>query len=102
MDGTPVYDIKPYVPYVDAIPNAVGGFAGAPPGAVLTVVCPEPLLEPFPQDRRQSLLEVLAQDPRPAYHHDPERVYGMDFAGFRIRFQVRDTRLTVLTLEKIL
>ncbi len=96
MDGTPIFDIKPYVPYVDAIPDAVGGFASAPAGAVLRVECPAALLECLAPDRRQTLLDVLAQDPRPHYQEDPERIYGMSFAGCNVRFRVEGDLLTVL------
>ena len=98
MDGTPIYDIKPYLPYADCRPEAVGGFASQPKTAVLAVDCPERLLNRFPADRREALLGVLAQDPRPSYQNDPERVYGFGFAGFNIRFSVQGDRLTVLDI----
>lgn len=96
MDGTPIYDIKPYLPYADCRPEAVGGFASRPKEATLEVECPDALLSNFPVDRREALLAVLAQDPRPSYQNDPERVYGFGFAGFNIRFSVQEERLTVL------
>lgn len=99
MDGTPIYDIKPYLPYADAHPEAVGGFAQTAP-AVLTVECPQALLEQIPAYRRAALLGVLAQDPRPSYQDDPERVYGMAFAGFDVRFRVDGAHLTVCAIEK--
>lgn len=99
MDGTPIYDIKPYLPYADAHPEAVGGFAPAAPEA-LTVECPPELLEQIPQCRREALLGVLAQDPRPSYQDDPARVYGMAFAGFDVRFRVDGTVLTVCEIVK--
>ena len=98
MDGTPIYDIKPYLPYADCRPDAVGGFAGQPPQRRLEVDCPPLLLEQLPADRRQVLLDVLAQDPRPPYQHDPERVYTLDFAGIQARFVVRQNRLTVVQI----
>jgi len=98
MDGTPIYDIKPYLPYADCRPEAVGGFASRPKEATLQVDCPDHLLEGFPVDRRGALLGVLAQDPRPSYQDDPDRVYGFGFAGFNIRFSVRGDRLTVLEI----
>ena len=99
LDGTPIYDIKPYLPYADCKPEAVGGFASAPKEATLRVVCPDAALAGFPEDRREALLAVLAQDPRPSYQNDPERVYGMGFAGFNIRFRVEGDALTVLSIE---
>ena len=77
MDGTPIYDVKPYLPYADCKPDAVGGFAAQPKGADLTVECPPAMLDRVPEDKRAALLAVLAQDPRPQYQDDPERVYGM-------------------------
>ena len=95
MDGTPIYDIKPYVPYADAHPEASGGFADRIERRRLTVDFPPHLLEPVPEDKREGLTGVLAQDPRPAYQADPERVYGMAFAGLEVRFTVEGERLTV-------
>ena len=99
MDGTPIYDIKPYLPYADCKPDALGGFATLPKEATLEVDCPEKLLTRFPADRRAALLAVLAQDPRPSYQNDPERVYGMAFAGFNIRFTVAEDVLTVQAID---
>ena len=95
MDGTPIYDVKPYLPYADCKPDAVGGFAAQPKGADLTVDCPPALLDRVPEDKRAALLAVLAQDPRPQYQDDPERVYGMAFAGLEVKFQVAGDRLAV-------
>ncbi|MCI9671737.1 MAG: tRNA (N6-threonylcarbamoyladenosine(37)-N6)-methyltransferase TrmO [Lawsonibacter sp.] len=95
MDGTPIYDVKPYLPYADCKPDAVGGFAAQPKGADLTVDCPPALLDRVPEDKRAALLAVLAQDPRPQYQDDPERVYGMAFAGLEVKFQVAGEQLTV-------
>ena len=95
MDGTPIYDVKPYLPYADCKPDAVGGFAAQPKGADLTVDCPPALLDRVPEDKRSALLAVLAQDPRPQYQDDPERVYGMAFAGLEVKFRVAGERLTV-------
>ncbi len=100
MDGTPIYDIKPYIPYADAKTDAVGGFTEDADDFILTVDCPEELLATFPADRRDALLSVLAHDPRPSYQNDPERVYGMEFAGFDIRFTVEEDRLTVRQIIK--
>ena len=99
MDGTPIYDIKPYLPYADCKPDAVGGFANTPKTASLTVHCPQPLLELLPANRRKALLAVLAQDPRPSYHNDPQRVYGMVFGGFNVQFTVAETTLTVQDIQ---
>ena len=88
MDGTPIYDIKPYLPYADCKPEAVGGFAARPKGADLAVDCSPALLDRVPEDKRAALLAVLAQDPRPQYQDDPERVYGMAFAGLEVKFRV--------------
>ncbi len=99
MDGTPIYDIKPYLPYADCKPQAVGGFASAPKEATLTVDFPPQLLERVPRELREALSGVLAQDPRPTYHHDPQRVYGMAFGGLQVRFTVDGDRLTVVEVE---
>ena len=96
MDGTPILDIKPYIPYSDSIPDALGGFATAAPDASLHVEFPEKLLEFVPEEKRAALLAVLALDPRPRYQDDPERVYGFCFADLEIRFQVDRDTLTVL------
>ena len=95
LDGTPIYDIKPYLPYADCKPEAVGGFAARPKGADLAVDCSPALLDRVPEDKRAALLAVLAQDPRPQYQDDPERVYGMAFAGLEVKFRVAGERLTV-------
>lgn len=95
LDGTPIYDIKPYIPYADAYPDARGGFAGQVERKRLTVDCPEKLLSRLPEEKRKALLGVLAQDPRPSYQDDPERVYGMSFAGAEIKFTVEDGLLLV-------
>ena len=95
LDGTPIYDIKPYLPYADCKPEAVGGFAAAAPKSGLRVECPDELLSKVPPEKREALLGVLAQDPRPSYQDDPQRVYGMAFAGLDVRFTVDGDRLTV-------
>jgi len=99
LDGTPIYDIKPYLPYADCKPDAVGGFASAPKEATLQVVCSDEVMAQFPAERRSALLGVLAQDPRPSYQNDPEREYGMGFAGFNVRFTVEETVLTVHSIQ---
>jgi len=100
MDGTPIYDIKPYLPYTDSRPEASGGFAEPLRDYRLEVDIPVELLERIPKERQEALREVLAQDPRPSYQQDPERVYGMDFAGMALKFTVQDGRLQLLSLEK--
>ena len=98
MDGTPILDIKPYLPYADCIPNAAAGFAPAPSGERLEVRIPPDLLERVPADRRAALRGVLAQDPRPRYQNDPARVYGFGFAGVEIKFTVSGNCLTVIEI----
>ena len=98
MDGTPIYDIKPYIVYTDSHPEAISGFASKPAEYLLEVVFPEELLQQVPEAQRESLIAVLAHDPRPQYQDDPERVYGMAFADFEIKFKVDGTRLTVLSV----
>ena len=95
VDGTPVLDVKPYLPYTDCIPDALGGFAAAPAAPALAVDIPPDLLERVPPERRRALRGVLAQDPRPRYQEDPDRVYGFGFAGLEVRFSVADGVLTV-------
>ncbi len=99
LDGTPILDIKPYLPHADCIPDATGGFADRLRDYELTVDFPRQLLEKLPPDRREAALGVLAGDPRPSYQSDPERVYGMAFAGFEIRFTVEGNRLRVITVN---
>ncbi|MEG1879071.1 MAG: tRNA (N6-threonylcarbamoyladenosine(37)-N6)-methyltransferase TrmO [Pseudoflavonifractor sp.] len=95
MDGTPIFDVKPYLPYVDCRPEALGGFAAAGADAELAVDFPPALLALLPEALRAPIMGVLACDPRPHYQADPERVYGLSFGGFNIRFQVAAGRLTV-------
>ena len=99
LDGTPIYDIKPYLPYADAHPEAVGGFAAAAPEAKLKVLIPEAVKAAMPVERLEALRGVLALDPRPSYQNDPERVYGMRFAAYNVRFTVDETTLTVHSIE---
>ena len=99
MDGTPIYDIKPYLPYADCRTDAAGGFAKALPER-LSVRIPPELEEKIPVEKRAALREVLAQDPRPSYQEDPERVYGMSFAGLEIRFRVENRRLLVVAADR--
>lgn len=98
MDGTPIYDIKPYLPYTDSHPEATGGFTDSLNLAELEIAVPPHLLERIPENKREALLHVLAADPRPHYQNDPNRIYGMDFAGLEIKFQVQDHLLTVISV----
>ncbi len=100
MDGTPIFDIKPYLTYADCYPDADGGFTEKADDFLLTVDFPEHLLEQIPEERRKALLGVLSHDPRPSYQRTPNRVYGMEFAGLDIRFSVRENRLTVVAVER--
>lgn len=95
MNNTPIYDIKPYIAYTDSHPEAVGGFVDPLKDYLLKVEFPKELLEIIPLERREAIIGVLSHDPRPSYQNDPERIYGLEFAGFDIRFTVRDTTLTV-------
>lgn len=95
MDGTPIYDIKPYIAYTDSHPDAVSGFASKPAEYLLEVDFPDTLLNKVNPELRESLIEVLAHDPRPQYHDDPERIYGMAFGGMEVRFKVVQKVLTV-------
>ena len=98
MDGTPIIDIKPYLPFTDSHPEASGGFAAAANATIpaMEVVMPEPIQDVFPQNKLETLREVLSQDPRPHYQHDDERIYTMEFAGYEVKFRVKDNRITVL------
>lgn len=97
MDETPILDIKPYLPYGDCHPEAVGGFAPGP-GQLLKVEADPKWLEPLPPEKREGLLGALANDPRPSYQNDPLRVYGMGFAGWNVRFQVEGETLRVVEI----
>lgn len=98
MDGTPILDIKPYLSYTDSHPEAAGGFVADLGDRSLSVDCPPALLTPLPEDTRTALLAVLAHDPRPTYQQDPERIYGMRFAQWEVKFRVADGCLTVLDI----
>ena len=99
MDSTPILDIKPYIPYCDAHPDALGGFTTNAGDFLLKVDIPSDLLAMFPQDKQAAVLDVLSHDPRPSYQQDSDRIYGMDFAGFNIRFTVCDQVLTVIEIK---
>lgn len=100
-DRTPIYDIKPYLPHVDSHPDAVGGFAEEVKDYRLEVDFPEELLTVFPEEKRSAVVKVLEQDPRPSYHDDPQRKYGVSFAGYDIHFRVEENRLTVFEVMKL-
>ena len=95
MDGTPIFDIKPYIPYADSHPEATGGFTDTAGDFLLKVDFPAHLLEKLPADKRSAAVAVLSHDPRPSYQRKPGRIYGLTFAGFDIRFTVTDTTLIV-------
>lgn len=100
VSGTPVFDIKPYLPYADCRPEATGGFTDGTPRRSLEVEFPPELLERVPEGKRAALLGVLANDPRPSYQSDAQRVYGFCFAGLEVRFRVEGESLYVLGVEK--
>ena len=101
MDGTPILDIKPYIPYCDAHPEALGGFTTNADDYLLIVDFPPGLLEQLPENKRAAAVEVLSHDPRPSYQADSERLYGLSFAGFDIRFTVEDKTLYVKEVIKL-
>jgi len=99
LNGTPIYDIKPYLAYTDSHPDATGGFAFGPGQGAVEVCCPPALLEKLPPQKRQELLALLREDPRPGYQKDPQRVYGMEYAGYDVRFTVDQGILTVVEIN---
>ena len=101
LHGTPIFDIKPYLPYADSIPQAKGGFAGARPAPRLGGHAAPEVLQGLPEGKWETLREVLALDPRPSYQDDPNRVYGFAFAGRNVRFRVNGSALEVLSLETL-
>lgn len=101
MDGTPIYDIKPYITYADSHPEAAEGFAGRVKEKALDVNFPKQLLEQYPENKREAIIGVLRQDPRPAYDTDETRVYGVEFAGYDVRFTVAGEQLDVKELIKL-
>ena len=101
MDGTPIFDIKPYIPYADSHPDALGGFTDTAGAFLLQVVFPEDLLAKLPKDKQEAAVQVLSHDPRPSYQRKPGRVYGLTFAGHDIRFTVEEEILTVVAVEAI-
>ena len=101
MDGTPIFDIKPYSPYADCHPEATGGFTDTAGDFLLEVDFPSALLNLVPENKQEALVGVLSHDPRPSYQKDPERTYGLTFGSVNVRFSVRENRLTVLEVSKI-
>ena len=101
MDGTPIFDIKPYIPYGDCHPDAIGGFTDTAGDFLLNVEFPPALLQKLPEDKREAAIGVLSHDPRPSYQRKPDRFYGIAFAGFDIRFIVKDDVLTVQSVDSL-
>ena len=101
MDGTPIFDIKPYIPYSDCHPDALGGFTDTAGDFLLQVNFPDALLQKLPNSKRDAAIGVLSHDPRPSYQRNPERIYGLNFAGFDIRFTVQENVLTVVEVTPI-
>lgn len=101
MDQTPIFDIKPYLPYADCHPEATGGYTDSLQQAHLEIDFPPVLLEKLPDHLHAAVCKVLAQDPRPRYQHDPNRIYGMAFGGFDVRFSIDGQQLTVVEVEKL-
>lgn len=99
MNGTPIFDIKPYLPYADSHPEASEGFAGPLKNYSLRIECAPELLEHVPSDKQEALLAVLAQDPRPSYQNNPERIYGLRFAGMEVKFRVENDVLYVVDIR---
>ena len=100
MDGTPIFDIKPYIPYSDCKPNATGGFTDTTARNTLSVNFPTNLLTKLPREKQYAAIGVLAQDPRPSYQKDPDRIYGLPFAGYDIKFKVAEDDLTVVDIKE--
>lgn len=100
LNGTPIYDIKPYLPYTDSHPNAVGGFADERLNDALEVDFPSELLTQIPENKRSALSELLSEDPRPHYISDDKRIYGFEFAELEIKFKVKNNILTVVEVTK--
>ncbi len=101
MDGTPIFDIKPYIPYGDCHPEALGGFTSTAGDYLLQVDFPQSLLKKLPKDKQEAALELLSHDPRPSYQEQPDRIYGLSFAGFDIRFSVSNNILSVKEVIKL-
>lgn len=100
MDGTPIFDIKPYIPYADCHPDAIGGFTDHAQDFILKVNFPEDLLSMIPAEKQKALIDVLSHDPRPSYQSDSDRIYGLSFGGWNIRFTVQNSVLTVCSVNR--
>ena len=100
MDGTPILDIKPYISYSDSHPDALGGFTQTAGDFLLQVIFPDELLQIIPKGKQEALIGVLSHDPRPSYQSDTDRIYGLDFAGYNVRFTVKEKILTVCEIER--
>ena len=100
MDGTPIFDIKPYLPFTDSHPDAAGGYADGVYGQKLTPVLPDELFVGIDEQVRRAIFDCLAEDPRPSYQDDPDRIYGMKFAGFEVKLKVSENIATVVAVEK--
>ena len=100
LDGTPIFDIKPYIPYADSHPDALGGFTDTAGDFLLEVIIADDLKHKIPADKLGALLGVLSHDPRPSYQEDPQRIYGLSFAGLNVRFRVEGNSLTVTEITK--
>ena len=101
MDGTPIFDIKPYIPYSDCRNDAVGGFTDTAGEFLLQVNFPAEFLALLPQDKQEAAIGILSHDPRPSYQRKPDRIYGISFADYDIRFTVKDDLLTVVSVDKL-
>ena len=101
VDQTPIYDIKPYLAYTDSHPDALGGFLDTIEDNKLNIEFGEELLKQLPKEYHEAVMGILSQDPRPSYHDDPERIYGFYFAGYNIRFKVRDKTISVYEITKL-
>lgn len=100
MDGTPILDIKPYIPYSDCHTDATGGFTDQAEDFLLTVSCEDEILSILPKDKHEALMGVLSHDPRPSYQKDSDRVYGLNFSGYDVHFTVENKTLTVIEIQK--
>lgn len=100
MDETPILDIKPYIPYADCHPEAASGFAGSVFSHHLDVEVSPEVLEQMPKEKREAVMEILSQDPRPGYQREPERIYGMEYGGMDMKFRVEDEKIILMKVEK--
>jgi tRNA-Thr(GGU) m(6)t(6)A37 methyltransferase TsaA len=100
MDNTPIYDIKPYLHYIDSHEDAWDGFAGNTKDYRLDVDFPKELLEKIPEDKRSGIVEILSQDPRPSYHNEPDRKYGVAYAGYDVHFTVKEGKVWVYSVTE--